>query len=109
MEEQQIDLTFEKGQQFTGTYPPEAAIWCNNNQCKIAKDGYTFTIVDSFTPEETKQNEIASLKGQITSLESKQPRALRELALNPDDAVAKVRLQDIESEIEALRQQIDSL
>ena len=100
---------FEKGQQFTGTYPPEAAIWCNNNQCKIAKDGYIFTIVDSFTPEETKQNEINNLKGQITSLESKQPRALRELALNPNDADAKVRLQDIESEITTLREQIEEI
>ena len=29
------NLTYEEGQIFEGKYPPEAAIWCNENGCHI--------------------------------------------------------------------------
>jgi hypothetical protein len=65
--------------------------------------------VEGHAPIEPKELVEKRLKSQITSLESKQPRALRELALNPNDADAKVRLQDIESEITTLREQIEEI
>jgi len=45
------------GQTFEGTYPPEAAVWCNNNQCKIVRDGNIFTIVEIPKPTIEEQNE----------------------------------------------------
>jgi len=61
------------------------------------------------TIEQQKELVEKRLKSQIVTLESKQPRALRELALNPNDSVAKVRLQDIESEITTLRSEIERI
>lgn len=50
MEEQ-----FYIGQVFEGEYPPEAAIWCNENGAHIeaGKDG-VYTIVENPAPPETK-------------------------------------------------------
>lgn len=38
-------MTFQIGQTFTGAYPPEAAVWCNENGAYIEDDGDTYTIV----------------------------------------------------------------
>lgn len=38
-------MTFRIGQTFTDTYPPEAAVWCNENGAYIEADGGTYTIV----------------------------------------------------------------
>ena len=50
-------MNYYIGQTFEGTYPPEAALWCNNNQCKIVRDGNTFTIVEIPLPTIEEQNE----------------------------------------------------
>lgn len=51
-------MTYQIGQKFTGTYPPTAAIWCNENNATLIKelDTYTITDLDSLkTLEEKKQ------------------------------------------------------
>jgi hypothetical protein len=48
-------MNFYIGKTFEGTYPPEAAVWCNNNNAHIeAMDG-VYTIVENPPPPETKE------------------------------------------------------
>lgn len=48
----------------------------------------------------------AMAQQRILDWESKQSRALRELAINPDDAFAKARLQQINDQIALLRTEL---
>ena len=62
-------MTFRIGQTFTGTYPPEAAVWCNENGAYIEADGGTYTIVAVPEPDfpelkARKLNEINALYQQ---------------------------------------------
>jgi hypothetical protein len=45
---------FYIGQTFNGTYPPEAAEWCNKNNAHIEKVDGVMTIVENPAPPETK-------------------------------------------------------
>ena len=45
------------GQTFEGTYPPEAAAWCNNNRAYIEKVDGVLTIVAIPEPTIEEQNE----------------------------------------------------
>jgi len=56
-----------------------------------------------------KQNTIKTLKEQIVELESLQSRAIRELILNPANEFAKTKLQNIETQIEVVRNDIVTL
>lgn len=51
-----------------------------------------------------KQAEILKIKSLITELENTQSRAMREMLINPND-FAKNKLEEIDSQISALRQQ----
>lgn len=44
-------MEFNIGQSFEGKYPPEAAIWCNENGAYIKADGNSYTIVAIPEPE----------------------------------------------------------
>ena len=68
--------TFNKGQIFTEVYPPEAAIWCNDNNCYIIeiepKNGvrqFQIQEVPSVSLDEVKSTKIESLKKQRSELE----------------------------------------
>lgn len=68
--------TFDKGQIFTEVYPPEAAIWCNDNNCYIIeielKNGvrqFQIQEVPSVPLDEVKAAKIESLKKQRNELE----------------------------------------
>ncbi len=37
-------MTYHIGQIFENDYPPEAAVWCNNNHAIIVRDGSVFAI-----------------------------------------------------------------
>lgn len=37
-------MTYYIGQIFENGYPPEAAVWCNNNHAVIVRDGSVFAI-----------------------------------------------------------------
>ena len=47
-------MEFYIGQTFEGNYPPEAAAWCNKNNCHIEKVDGIRTIVENPAPPETK-------------------------------------------------------
>jgi hypothetical protein len=40
-------MNFHVGQIFEGTYPPEAAGWCNSNNAHIESINSKFTIVEN--------------------------------------------------------------
>lgn len=66
MEEQEFYI----GQIFEGSYPPEAAYFCNANNAFIDVIGerrYEIKEVPGPTEEEIKQARIAELKGQLDS------------------------------------------
>lgn len=44
-------MEFSIGQSFEGKYPPEAAVWCNENNAYIEADGSSYTIVAIPEPE----------------------------------------------------------
>lgn len=44
-------MTFQIGQTFTEEYPPEVAVWCNENNAYIKADGSSYTIVAISEPE----------------------------------------------------------
>lgn len=54
-------MTFYIGQTFSNEYPPQAAIWCNNNNAHIEKNGSIYIIVANPAPPEPTPEEI--LKG----------------------------------------------
>ena len=62
------------GQVFNGSYPPDAAVWCNKNNAHIEKIGdklYEIKAVPERTEEEIKQDHIAELKEQLNSTDYK--------------------------------------
>jgi hypothetical protein len=51
-------MEFKIGDKFTGTYPPEAAIWCNANNAMIVKlDSEEYEIVAIPEPTVEEKNE----------------------------------------------------
>lgn len=44
-------MEFSIGQSFEGKYPPEAAVWCNENNAYIKANGNSYTIVAIPEPE----------------------------------------------------------
>lgn len=74
-------LEFYIGQKFYSVYPPEAAIWCNENKAMIVEkkeelDGeevhyYEIVAQPEPTEEETKKHRIAELKAELNSTDYK--------------------------------------
>lgn len=62
-------MEFKIGDKFTGTYPPEAAIWCNSNNAMIVKlDSEEYEILA--IPEPTIEEKNESIKQTRASLYS---------------------------------------
>ena len=59
------------GQIFQGTYPPEAAVWCNRNGAYIeaVDGGYQIVGIPESTLDEVKRNKIEELKETRDTLE----------------------------------------
>lgn len=69
-----MDNTYCIGQIFEGSYPPEAAIWCNANNAYVGVIGekrYEIKAVLEPTEEEIKQQRIAELKAELDSTDYK--------------------------------------
>ena len=62
-------MNFSIGQIFTGSYPPEAAIWCNANNAYIETNGDSYVIVATPEPElsELKARKLAVIDAQTSS------------------------------------------
>lgn len=58
-------MKFKIGQTFTNEYPPEAAVWCNENNAYIKADGSSYTIVAIPEPDlpELKTRKLAEING----------------------------------------------
>ena len=105
------NLTYEEGQIFEGKYPPEAAIWCNENGCHIeevdSKDGIrVYKIVKNEIYVPTKQ-EILSQKESEYGMNRWQREGI--LAENSSYSYfAKARAQELEDLAEEIRQENES-
>ena len=93
---------FSIGQKFDGSYPPEAAIWCNENGAMIVRADGGFEI--QAAPAQCPADKI---KAEISALESLQtPRRLREAALSEE---GNAWLQNLEDQIVAKRAELAGL
>lgn len=92
-------MEFSIGQSFEGKYPPEAAVWCNENNAYIEADGSSYTIVAIPEPElpelkSIKLNEINSAYQQaIATLTPTYPDDER-LTFDKQEAEARAWLAD---------------
>ena len=93
---------FKIGQTFKGTYPPEAAIWCNANNAHIeAKDGQYIIVENAPAPELTLEEQVAKLEAE-TGL----TRVMREMVLAENSGASdyvKAKAQEIEDLAKQLR------
>ena len=81
---EELKLIFETGQIFEKEYPPEAAIWCNENNCYIEElesiddiRRFEIKVIPQPTEEELKQREIMAIKAELVEIDLKSIRALR--------------------------------
>ena len=92
-------MDFKIGQTFTEKYPPEAAVWCNNNNAYIEADGDTYTIVAIPEPDlqELKARKLAEINGAyqqaIATLTPTYPNDER-LTFDKQEAEARAWLAD---------------
>lgn len=94
-------MKFKIGQTFKGTYPPEAAVWCNTNNAHIEVLDGVYTIVENApTLEPTTEERVQALENE-TGL----TRAIREVVLSGDVTVSKYVI-DKATEIEALAKEL---
>ena len=93
---------FKIEQTFKGTYPPEAAVWCNANNAHIeVLDGVYIIVENAPTPEPTTEEKVQTLENS-TGL----TRAIREVVLSGDVTVSKYvidKATDIEDLASTLR------
>lgn len=95
-------MNYKIGQTFKGTYPPEAAVWCNANGAHIEVLDGVYTIVENApAPEPT-----AAEKVQALELSTGLTRAVRELVLAENSGASeyvKAKAQEIEALAKELR------
>lgn len=95
-------MEFKIGQTFKGTYPPEAAVWCNANNAHIEVLDGVYTIVENApTPEPTTEEKVQALE-----LSTGLTRAVRELVIADNSGVSdyvRAKAQEIESLANLLR------
>lgn len=74
-------MEFKIGQSFEGKYPPEAAVWCNENGAYIKADGNSYTIVATPEPD------LPELKARkLTEINTSYQQAIATLTPTyPDD------------------------
>ena len=93
---------FKIGQTFKGTYPPEAAVWCNANNAHIEKQEGQYIIVDNPPiPKPTIEEQVAKLEAE-TGL----TRVMREMVLAENSGASdyvKAKANEIEDLAKQLR------
>ena len=95
-------MNYKIGQTFKGTYPPEAAVWCNANNAHIEKqDGQYVIIANAPIPEPTLEEQVAKLEAE-TGL----TRVMREMVLAENSGASdyvKAKANEIEDLAKQLR------
>ena len=93
---------FKIEQTFKGTYPPEAAVWCNANNAHIEKqDGQYVIVANAPIPKPTLEEQVAKLEAE-TGL----TRVMREMVLAENSGASdyvKAKAQEIEDLAKQLR------
>lgn len=93
---------FYIGEVFEGVYPPEAAVWCNENNATIViNQDNKYEIVEVQEHIETLQEKLVRLE-----TEYQMPRYIREGILaegSPYSDFAKTRAQELEDIAEQIR------
>ena len=95
-------MKFKIGQTFKGTYPPEAAVWCNTNNVHIEKqEGQYVIMANPPIPEPTLEEQVAKLEAE-TGL----TRVMREMVLTENSGASdyvKTKANEIEDLAKQLR------
>ena len=94
---------FKIGQTFKGTYPPEAAVWCNANNAHIEKQGEQYVIVaNAPAPESTIEERVSSLEQTYGMTRWQREGILAEGSLY--SKYTKAKAQEIEDLAKELRE-----
>ena len=95
-------MNYKIGQTFKGTYPPEAAVWCNANNAHIEVLDGVYTIVENAPVA----GPTTAEKVQVLEQETGLTRAVRELVMAKNSGVSayvKNKAQEIEKLATELR------
>lgn len=96
-------MNYKIGQTFKGTYPPEAAVWCNANNAHIEVLDGVYTIVENApTPEPTIKEQVSSLEQTYGMTRWQREGILAEGSLYSD--YTKSKAQEIEDLAKQLRE-----
>ena len=96
-------MNYKIGQTFKGTYPPEAAVWCNANNAHIeAKDGQYVIVANAPAPEPTLEEQVASLEQTYGMTRWQREGILAEGSLYSE--YTKSKAQEIEDLAKELRE-----
>ena len=96
-------MNYKIGQTFKGTYPPEAAVWCNANNAHIEVLDGVYTIVENApTPEPTIKEQVSSLEQTYGMTRWQREGILAEGSLYSD--YTKAKAQEIEDLAKQLRE-----
>ena len=63
-------MTFKIGQTFENSYPPEAAIWCNENNAFIEREENLFVIKEAMMPGKDEMERLVRMKRDSLLAES---------------------------------------
>lgn len=96
-------MKFKIGQTFKGTYPPEAAVWCNANNAHIEeKDGQYVIVANAPIPEPTLEEQVSSLEQTYGMTRWQREGILAEGSLYSE--YTKSKAQEIEDLAKELRE-----
>jgi len=93
-------MTYKIGQTFEGTYPPDAAVWCNENDMHIEFDGGFYVIVQNTQPTPTPEQLCSEYRAELNSTDWYVIREIDTGVPCPDEI--KTRRAWLRSEIERL-------
>ena len=95
-------MNYKIGQTFKGTYPPEAAIWCNANNAHIeVKNGQYIIVENAPIPEPTLEEQVSSLEQTYGMTRWQREGILAEGSLYSE--YTKAKAQEIEDLAKELR------
>lgn len=102
-------MEFSIGQHFNKVYPPEAAMWCNNNGAVIVKedDGYTIKEVPAPIQSELYQQELFELQSWMAANDYKQFKYLRGEYTEEEWSSIKSEFQSKAARISELRELLE--
>ena len=96
-------MNYKIGQTFKGTYPPEAAVWCNANNAHIeVKNGLYIIMENAPAPEPTLEEQVSSLEQTYGMTRWQREGILAEGSLYSE--YTKAKAQEIEDLAKELRE-----